>query len=80
MASAQRRSLAVQNADAVRWRGPSREEDPNKGVLCPWGTETGQRALIDMSHRMRESVVPDDLCELIAVGREVERALERSEV
>jgi hypothetical protein len=29
---------------------------------------------------MRESLVPDDLCEFIAVGREVERALEGSEV
>jgi hypothetical protein len=29
---------------------------------------------------MRESVVPDDLCELIGVGREVERALDGSEV
>lgn len=61
--------------------GDSREqEDPNKGVLCPWGTETGQRGLIDVSRALRESVVPEDRCKLIAVGREVKRALEGSEV
>jgi hypothetical protein len=29
---------------------------------------------------MQESLVPDDLCEFIAVGRALERALEGSEV